>query len=35
MLGDPDPAKPARVMQAMIRMGKLEIATLEQAYAAA
>lgn len=32
MLGDPDPAKSQRVMQAMMKMGKIEIAELEAAY---
>ena len=32
LLGDPDPAKAARVMQAMLRMTKIEIAGLERAY---
>lgn len=31
LLGDPDPAKAGRVMQAMFQMGKMEIATLEEA----
>jgi predicted 3-demethylubiquinone-9 3-methyltransferase (glyoxalase superfamily) len=33
MLGDPDPEKAGRVMQAMLRMQKIDIRTLEQAYA--
>lgn len=32
MLGDKDPAKSSRVMQAMMKMAKLDIATLKQAY---
>jgi len=32
MLGDPDPAKAQRVMQAMLRMIKLDIAGLKAAY---
>ncbi|HUK08643.1 MAG TPA: VOC family protein [Stellaceae bacterium] len=32
LLGDPDPAKATRVMQAMLRMTKIEIAGLERAY---
>lgn len=32
LLGDKDPEKAGRVMQAMLKMGKLEIAGLEQAY---
>jgi predicted 3-demethylubiquinone-9 3-methyltransferase (glyoxalase superfamily) len=32
LLGDPDPAKAARVMQAMLQMTKIEIAGLERAY---
>jgi predicted 3-demethylubiquinone-9 3-methyltransferase (glyoxalase superfamily) len=32
MLGDPDPAKAQRVMQAMLQMIKLDIAGLEAAY---
>ena len=32
-LGDPDPAKAQRVMQAMLKMRKIVIADLEQAYA--
>ena len=31
LLGDPDPAKAGRVMQAMLRMGKLDIAALRAA----
>jgi predicted 3-demethylubiquinone-9 3-methyltransferase (glyoxalase superfamily) len=31
LLGDPDPAKAQRVMQAMLQMSKLDIATLRQA----
>jgi predicted 3-demethylubiquinone-9 3-methyltransferase (glyoxalase superfamily) len=33
MLGDKDPKKAARVMQAMMAMGKIEIAKLKEAYA--
>jgi predicted 3-demethylubiquinone-9 3-methyltransferase (glyoxalase superfamily) len=33
LLGDADPAKARRVMQAMLRMGKLDIAALEAAHA--
>jgi predicted 3-demethylubiquinone-9 3-methyltransferase (glyoxalase superfamily) len=33
LLADPDPAKAARVMHAMMRMIKLDIAGLQQAYA--
>jgi predicted 3-demethylubiquinone-9 3-methyltransferase (glyoxalase superfamily) len=32
MLGDPDPAKSQRVMQAMLQMRKIDIAGLRQAY---
>lgn len=32
MLGDKDPAKAARVMQAMLKMRKIDIAELKQAY---
>ena len=32
MLGDPDPAKAQRVMQAMLKMNKIDLAGLEQAY---
>ncbi len=32
LLGDPDPEKSNRVMQAMLKMHKIDIATLEQAY---
>lgn len=32
MLGDKDPAKAARAMQAMMKMAKLDIAVLEEAY---
>lgn len=32
MLNDPDPDKAARVMQAMMTMGKIDIARLQQAY---
>jgi predicted 3-demethylubiquinone-9 3-methyltransferase (glyoxalase superfamily) len=33
MLGDPDPAKAGRVMQAMLQMNKIDIQVLKQAYA--
>ena len=33
MLRDPDPKKSARVMQAMMKMGKIDIARLKAAYA--
>jgi predicted 3-demethylubiquinone-9 3-methyltransferase (glyoxalase superfamily) len=32
MMSDPDPAKPARVMQAFMQMKKMDIAALEKAY---
>lgn len=32
LMADKDPAKAARVMKAMLQMGKIEIAKLEQAY---
>jgi predicted 3-demethylubiquinone-9 3-methyltransferase (glyoxalase superfamily) len=32
MLGDPDPARSKRVMEAMLQMEKIDIARLEQAY---
>ena len=32
MLGDKDPAKAGRVMNAMLQMNKIDIAQLEQAY---
>ena len=32
MLGDEDPAKAGRVMQAMLKMSKIDVAQLEQAY---
>ena len=35
LMGDPDPVKAQRVMQAMLKMGKLDIAALQQAYAEA
>lgn len=35
LLGDPDRAKANRVMQAMLKMGKIEVGTLEAAAAAA
>jgi predicted 3-demethylubiquinone-9 3-methyltransferase (glyoxalase superfamily) len=35
LLGDPDPAKAGRVMQAMLQMKKIEIAGLQRAYDAA
>jgi predicted 3-demethylubiquinone-9 3-methyltransferase (glyoxalase superfamily) len=31
MLGDPDPEKAQRVMQAMLQMKKIDIQTLQQA----
>jgi predicted 3-demethylubiquinone-9 3-methyltransferase (glyoxalase superfamily) len=33
MLSDPDPDRSRRVMQAMLQMIKLDIATLQRAYA--
>lgn len=33
LLGDPDPVKSQRVMQAMLKMKKLEISKLKEAYA--
>jgi predicted 3-demethylubiquinone-9 3-methyltransferase (glyoxalase superfamily) len=33
LLGDPDPEKSGRVMKAMMKMKKLDVAALEQAYA--
>jgi predicted 3-demethylubiquinone-9 3-methyltransferase (glyoxalase superfamily) len=33
MMEDPDPARANRVMQAMLQMGKIEIAKLQEAYA--
>jgi predicted 3-demethylubiquinone-9 3-methyltransferase (glyoxalase superfamily) len=35
LLNDPDPAKASRVMQAMLAMGKIDIAALHAAYDAA
>lgn len=32
LMGDPDPVKSARVMQAMLKMTKLDIAALQRAY---
>ena len=32
LLGDPDPVKAQRVMQAMLKMKKIEVAGLQQAY---
>ena len=32
MLGDPDPVKAKRVMEAMLQMGKIDIAKLQAAY---
>ncbi|TME26866.1 MAG: VOC family protein [Chloroflexi bacterium] len=32
MMGDPKAGNPARVMEAVLKMGKLDIATLERAY---
>ena len=34
LMGDPDPARAQRVMQAMLKMRKIEIAGLKQAYEA-
>jgi predicted 3-demethylubiquinone-9 3-methyltransferase (glyoxalase superfamily) len=34
LLGDKDPAKSQRVMQAMLQMDKIDIERLERAYAA-
>lgn len=33
LLGDPDPVKAGRVMEAMLQMGKIDVAALERAYA--
>lgn len=33
LLGDPDPAKSQRVMQAMLQMNRIDLAQLQQAYA--
>jgi predicted 3-demethylubiquinone-9 3-methyltransferase (glyoxalase superfamily) len=33
LLGDPDPEKASRATQAMLTMGKLDIAALERAHA--
>ena len=33
MLADPDPAKSQRVMEAMLKMRKIDIEALQQAYA--
>lgn len=33
LMGDPDPEKAGRVMQAMLQMNKIEIKALQQAYA--
>jgi predicted 3-demethylubiquinone-9 3-methyltransferase (glyoxalase superfamily) len=33
LMRDPDPAKAGRVMQALLQMDKIDIATLQQAYA--
>ena len=35
LITDPDPVKAQRVMAAMLKMGKIEVAGLEEAYAAA
>ena len=35
MLSDPDPARSGRVTQAMLKMGKLDLAALQKAYAGA
>lgn len=32
LMGDPDPAKSQRVMQAMLKMSKIEVADLQKAY---
>jgi len=32
MIGDPDPGKSQRAMQAMLQMKKIDIATMERAY---
>lgn len=32
LMGDPDPARAGRVMQAMLQMGKIDVAALERAY---
>ena len=32
LMGDPDPAKAGRVMQAMLQMNKIELAATRQAY---
>jgi predicted 3-demethylubiquinone-9 3-methyltransferase (glyoxalase superfamily) len=32
LMGDPDPEKSGRVMQAMLKMGKIDISMLEKAY---
>lgn len=32
MLSDPDPKRSKRVMEAMLKMKKIDIATLKQAY---
>lgn len=32
MLGDPDPAKSGRVMEAMLKMNKIDVLTLQRAY---
>ena len=32
LLGDPDPAKSSRVMEAMLKMSKLDIVVLRAAY---
>jgi predicted 3-demethylubiquinone-9 3-methyltransferase (glyoxalase superfamily) len=33
LMGDPDPVKAKRVVDAMLQMGKIDIKTLQQAYA--
>ena len=33
LMGDPDPVKSGRVMQAMLQMGKIDIAVLQRAHA--
>lgn len=35
LMGDPDPEKSGRVLQAMLKMGKIEVAELQKAYAGA
>ncbi len=33
LMGDPDPVKTGRVIQAMLQMGKIDIAVLQRAHA--